>query len=108
GPHRRLDDHRRRVAGAGRRAGRRAVRGTGRRRAAPGRVARGAPVPDGSRGDGRVMDPVALRALVPAVIGVLVRRGADFASAEEAVQEALVRALQVWPEDPPRDPKGWL
>ncbi|GGK79437.1 RNA polymerase sigma factor [Ornithinimicrobium pekingense] len=54
------------------------------------------------------MDPVALRALVPAVIGVLVRRGADFASAEDAVQEALVRALQVWPEDPPRDPKGWL
>lgn len=53
-------------------------------------------------------DLVALRALVPAVIGVLVRRGADFASAEDAVQEALVKALQGWPEDPPRDPKGWL
>jgi DNA-directed RNA polymerase specialized sigma24 family protein len=30
-----------------------------------------------------------LRDLVPAVIGVLVRRGADFASAEDAVQDAL-------------------
>jgi RNA polymerase sigma factor (sigma-70 family) len=49
-----------------------------------------------------------LRELVPAVIGVLVRRGADFASAEDAVQEALVRALETWPEDPPRDPKAWL
>lgn len=49
-----------------------------------------------------------IRDLVPAVIGVLVRRGADFASAEDAVQEALIRALQAWPEDPPRDPKGWL
>jgi predicted RNA polymerase sigma factor len=49
-----------------------------------------------------------VRDLVPAVIGVLVRRGADFASAEDAVQEALIRALQTWPDDPPRDPKGWL
>jgi len=49
-----------------------------------------------------------LRELVPAVIGVLVRRGADFASAEDAVQEALIRALETWPDDPPRDPKAWL
>jgi RNA polymerase sigma factor (sigma-70 family) len=49
-----------------------------------------------------------LRELVPAVIGVLVRRGADFASAEDAVQEALIKALETWPDDPPRDPKGWL
>jgi RNA polymerase sigma factor (sigma-70 family) len=49
-----------------------------------------------------------LRELVPAVIGVLVRRGADFASAEDAVQEALIRAFETWPEDPPRDPKAWL
>jgi predicted RNA polymerase sigma factor len=49
-----------------------------------------------------------LRELVPAVIAVLVRRGADFASAEDAVQEALVSALASWPGDPPRDPKGWL
>jgi len=50
----------------------------------------------------------ALRELIPAVIGVLVRRGADFASAEDAVQEALIRALQTWPDRPPADPKGWL
>ena len=49
-----------------------------------------------------------LRELVPAVIGVLVRRGADFASAEDAVQEALIEAGRVWPDDPPRDPKAWL
>jgi RNA polymerase sigma factor (sigma-70 family) len=49
-----------------------------------------------------------LRELVPAVIGVLVRRGADFASAEDAVQEALIRALQTWPDDQPRDAKAWL
>jgi predicted RNA polymerase sigma factor len=49
-----------------------------------------------------------LRELVPAVIGVLVRRGADIASAEDAVQEALIRALETWPDDPPRDPKAWL
>ncbi len=49
-----------------------------------------------------------LRELVPAVIGVLLRRGADFGSAEDAVQEALVRALEAWPDDPPRDPKAWL
>ncbi|QKG24165.1 RNA polymerase sigma factor [Actinomadura verrucosospora] len=54
------------------------------------------------------MNEPLLRELVPAVIGVLVRRGADFASAEDAVQEALIRALENWPDDPPRDPKGWL
>lgn len=54
------------------------------------------------------MNESLLRELVPAVIGVLVRRGADFASAEDAVQEALIRALDTWPEDPPRDPKAWL
>lgn len=48
------------------------------------------------------------RELVPAVIGVLVRRGADFAAAEDAVQDALVEAVRVWPTDAPRDPKGWL
>jgi len=54
-----------------------------------------------------VTEPL-LRELVPAVIGVLLRRGADFVSAEDAVQEALVRALEAWPDDPPRDPKAWL
>jgi RNA polymerase sigma factor (sigma-70 family) len=42
------------------------------------------------------------------VLGVLVRRGADFAAAEDAVQDALVEAVRAWPADPPRDPKGWL
>jgi predicted RNA polymerase sigma factor len=42
------------------------------------------------------------------VIGILVRRGADFAAAEDAVQDALVEAVRVWPDDPPHDPKGWL
>jgi RNA polymerase sigma factor (sigma-70 family) len=49
-----------------------------------------------------------LRELIPAVTGVLVRRGADFATAEDAVQEALIRALATWAKDPPADPKGWL
>ncbi|MEV7321638.1 DUF6596 domain-containing protein [Streptomyces sp. NPDC093970] len=54
------------------------------------------------------MDEVLLRSLTPSVLTVLVRRGADFAAAEDAVQEALVEAVRVWPADPPRDPKGWL
>ncbi|RYJ05590.1 MAG: sigma-70 family RNA polymerase sigma factor, partial [Actinomycetales bacterium] len=54
------------------------------------------------------MDEVLLRSLTPSVISVLVRRGADFAAAEDAVQDALVEAVRVWPDDPPRDPKGWL
>lgn len=49
-----------------------------------------------------------LRELVPAVLAALVRRGVDFAAAEDAVQDALVDALRVWPSDPPRDPKAWL
>ena len=44
-----------------------------------------------------------LRTLTPQVIGILIRRGADFATAEDAVQEALMEALRVWPDDPPRD-----
>jgi RNA polymerase sigma factor (sigma-70 family) len=55
-----------------------------------------------------VVDEALLRALTPTVIGVLVRRGADFAAAEDAVQDGLVEAVRVWPEDPPRDPEGWL
>ena len=54
------------------------------------------------------MDEPLLRELTPAVIGILVRRGADFATAEDAVQEALVDAVRTWSDDPPRDPKGWL
>ena len=54
------------------------------------------------------VDASLLRALAPEVLNVLVRRGADFATAEDAVQEAIVKALKAWPNDPPRDPKGWL
>ena len=49
-----------------------------------------------------------VRALVPQVTSVLVRRGADFAAAEDAVADALVEAVRTWPDDPPRDPTAWL
>src|SRR4051794_34490542 len=55
-----------------------------------------------------VMDERLLRELTPAVIGVLVHRGVDFASAEDAVQEALIQAALNWPQQEPADPKGWL
>lgn len=54
------------------------------------------------------MDETLLRSLIPGVLALLVRRGADFAAAEDAVQDALLEALRVWPRNPPRDPKGWL
>ncbi|MEU1310610.1 DUF6596 domain-containing protein [Streptomyces cinnamoneus] len=67
------------------------------------------------------MNEALLRSLTPSVLGILVRRGADFAAAEDAVQDALVEAVRVWPADPSpssrlrssggdpiRDPKGWL
>jgi RNA polymerase sigma factor (sigma-70 family) len=53
-----------------------------------------------------------LRQLGPQVLGVLVRRGADFAMAEDAVQEALIEAVQHWgttePARMPDDPRAWL
>ena len=54
------------------------------------------------------MDDVELRGLVPRVLSVLVARGADFPTAEDAVQEALIRALSAWEDDAPADPAGWL
>ena len=54
------------------------------------------------------LDEGALRALVPRVLAGLVRRGEDFDAAEDALQEALLEALRVWPEHPPRDPRAWL
>ncbi|MFF6885932.1 RNA polymerase sigma factor [Streptomyces sp. NPDC012421] len=82
------------------------------------------------------MDEVLLRSVTPSVLTVLVRRGADFAAAEDAVQEALVEALRAGAADAGsaagaadagsagaadadagprasgdgalRDPKGWL
>ena len=50
----------------------------------------------------------ALRALVPRVLAGLVRRGEDFDAAEDALQEALLEALRVWPQAAPRDPQAWL
>ncbi|RYU13938.1 RNA polymerase sigma factor [Nocardioides iriomotensis] len=54
------------------------------------------------------MDDAALRGLTPATIAILVRRGADFAAAEDAVQDALLDAMRAWPDNPPRDPLAWL
>ena len=54
------------------------------------------------------LDEGALRTLVPRVLAGLVRRGEDFDAAEDALQEALLEALRVWPEHPPRDPRAWL
>ncbi|HEY3684969.1 MAG TPA: sigma-70 family RNA polymerase sigma factor [Streptosporangiaceae bacterium] len=54
------------------------------------------------------MNEALLRSLTPHVLAILVRRGADFAAAEDAVQDALVEAVRVWPDDPPADPKAWL
>lgn len=49
-----------------------------------------------------------LRDLTPQVLGALVRRGGDFAAAEDAVQEALLEAVKHWPDEMPTDPKAWL
>jgi RNA polymerase sigma factor (sigma-70 family) len=54
------------------------------------------------------LDERALRALVPRVLAGLVRQGEDFDAAEDALQEALLEAMRVWPEHPPRDPRAWL
>jgi RNA polymerase sigma factor (sigma-70 family) len=54
------------------------------------------------------VDDAQLRELIPGVLAALVHRGADFATAEDAVQEALVRAVETWPNQRPDDPKGWL
>ncbi|GAA4921506.1 RNA polymerase sigma factor (sigma-70 family) [Stackebrandtia albiflava] len=53
-----------------------------------------------------MITPRLLRELAPQVLGVLVRRGADFATAEDAVQEALVEAVRR--DAAPDDPKAWL
>jgi len=54
------------------------------------------------------VDSPELRDLVPRVLSVLVARGADFATAEDAVQEALIRAMARWNEKQPVDRTGWL
>ncbi|MGE2714504.1 RNA polymerase sigma factor [Mycolicibacterium litorale] len=54
------------------------------------------------------LDESRLRDLIPGVLAALVHRGADFATAEDAVQEALLRAIETWPHQPPDEPRGWL
>jgi RNA polymerase sigma factor (sigma-70 family) len=49
-----------------------------------------------------------VRVLAPQVLGILVRRGNDFAAAEDAVQDALLEAHRCWVDAPPDDRKGWL
>ena len=49
-----------------------------------------------------------VRSLAPKVLAGLLRRREDFAAAEDALQDAVVEALRVWPEHPPRDPQAWL
>lgn len=51
----------------------------------------------------------ALVAARPQALGALVRYFRDLDTAEEAFQEASLRALRAWPENgPPRDPAAWL
>jgi RNA polymerase sigma factor (sigma-70 family) len=50
-----------------------------------------------------------LRDLSPRVLGALVRRYGDFASAEDVMQEALIAATEQWPRTGlPDNPSGWL
>jgi len=45
------------------------------------------------------VEDVERRELVPRVLSVLVRLDADFATAEHATQEALIRALSAWRDE---------
>ena len=57
------------------------------------------------------VDEAQLRDLIPGVLAALVHRGADLETAEDAVQEALMRAFETWgtrSAEYPDDPKGWL
>jgi RNA polymerase sigma factor (sigma-70 family) len=50
-----------------------------------------------------------LRELAPQVLGAMTRRFRDFASAEDAVQEAMIAAVKQWPQEGvPDNPRGWL
>src|SRR5579859_5128898 len=51
----------------------------------------------------------ALTAARPQALGALLRYFRDLDTAEEAFQEAALRALKSWPRNgPPRDPAAWL
>jgi RNA polymerase sigma-70 factor (ECF subfamily) len=50
-----------------------------------------------------------LTAARPRAVAALLRYFRDLDTAEEAVQEACLRALKTWPQNgPPRDPAAWL
>jgi RNA polymerase sigma factor (sigma-70 family) len=50
-----------------------------------------------------------LRELAPQVLGTVVRRFHDFATAEDAVQESLLAAVTQWPKEGlPDNPRAWL
>ena len=50
-----------------------------------------------------------LTAARPQAVGALLRYFRDLDTAEEAFQEACLRALKTWPRNgPPRDPAAWL
>jgi RNA polymerase sigma factor (sigma-70 family) len=50
-----------------------------------------------------------MRQLAPQVVASLIRRYRDFATTEDAVQEALLAAAKQWPtEGIPQNPKAWL
>jgi RNA polymerase sigma factor (sigma-70 family) len=60
-------------------------------------------------GEDLLRDPSPLRDWARQVLGALVRRGAEFGAAEDAVQEALLEATLRWPEiGTPREPAAWL
>lgn len=51
----------------------------------------------------------ALASARPQAVGALLRHFRDLDTAEEAFQEACLRALKSWPgNEPPRDPTAWL
>src|ERR1700728_999213 len=51
----------------------------------------------------------ALTAARPQALGALLRYFRDLDTAEEAFQDACLRALKTWPVNgPPRDPRAWL
>src|SRR5262249_41492877 len=73
--------------------------------------------PGDGRASDRLMAPAGLtpeaehllRDLMPRVLGAVVRRVRDFAAAEDAVQEALLAALDQWPvRGMPDAPGAWL
>ncbi|GJG85856.1 RNA polymerase sigma24 factor [Gemmatimonadetes bacterium T265] len=84
----------------------------GARSPAPDATAPDAPALDAPALDATALDATALdllRELAPRVLGAVASRHADFAAAEDAVQEALIAAAQQWPAaGGPENPSGWL